>query len=63
MSARDHSPIEQDWVRDYCDQFMRIAAELPPSPFRDAVLRRVECVQDLVEAWQKRHWPVEERHT
>ena len=25
--------------------------------FKDAILRRVECVQDLVEAWQKRNEP------
>lgn len=39
----------------YLDQHLELAKQLPAGPFRDAVLRRVECVQDLVEAWQRRN--------
>lgn len=61
MSERDRAPIDQQWVRDYCDQFLKIAGSFSlNNPMREAVARRVEHVQDLVEAWQKRNWPREE---
>jgi len=58
---RDRSPIDQDWIRNYCDEFMKIAIKLDNGPFKDAILRRVECVQDLVDAWQQRNVPINQR--
>lgn len=57
----DRAPIDQDWIRTYCDEFLRIAPQIPAGPFRDAILRRVECVMDLLEAWQKRNLPMDKR--
>lgn len=54
---KDYSPIEQEYVKNYCDEFLKVAVKLNDGPFKDAILRRVECVQDLVEAWQKRKHP------
>jgi len=54
---RDHSPIDQQWIQHYCDEFLKIAPQIPEGPFRDAILRRVECCMDLLEAWQKRNEP------
>jgi hypothetical protein len=53
----DRSPIDQQWIQEYCDQFLKIANEYPTGAFKDSMLRRVECAMDLVEAWQKRKWP------
>ena len=61
MSERDRAPIDQRWIQQYCDEFLKIAPRLPEGPMRDAVLRRVECVMDLLDAWQRRNWPLEER--
>lgn len=61
MTDRDRSPIDQQWIQHYCDEFLKIAPSLPEGPFRDAVLRRVECVMDMLEAWQKRNVPFEKR--
>ena len=58
---RDKSPIDQEWINRYCDEFLKIAGQLPEGMMRDAVLRRVECVMDLTEAWQKRNNPLEMR--
>jgi hypothetical protein len=55
MSDLDRSPVEQRWIQGYCDAFLRVAGNLPEGPMRDAVLRRVECAMDLLEAWQKRN--------
>jgi len=57
MPERDTSPIDQRWVQNYCDLFLKVSGELPEGTFRDSTLRRVEIVMDLVEAWQKRNWP------
>lgn len=54
---KDHSPIDQQWIKHYCDEFLKVAQMIPEGTFRDAVLRRVECVMDLLEAWQKRNEP------
>lgn len=61
MNDRDRSPIDQQWIQSYCDEFLRIAPTIPAGVFRDAILRRVECCMDLLEAWQKRNWPIGER--
>lgn len=53
----DLGPIDQRWVRDYCEAFRRLAADYPEGRMRDMVLARVACVEDLLEAWQKRNWP------
>ncbi len=50
----DRSPIDQQWIQRYCDTLLEAAKRLDHGAMRDAVLRRVECVMDLVEAWQKR---------
>ena len=55
MSERDRSPIDQRWVQSYCDEFLKVAALVPEGVMRDSVLRRVECVMDLLEAWQSRN--------
>lgn len=55
MSNRDLSPIDQQWIQHYCDEFLKIAPQLPEGAMRDAILRRVECCMDLLEAWQKRN--------
>lgn len=55
MNKRDLSPIDQQWIQSYCDKFLEIATSLPEGPFKNAVTRRVECVMDLVESWQKRN--------
>lgn len=60
-TERDRSPIDQRWVQDYCDAIMASAQQLEPGVFRDALLRRVECAMDLVEAWQKRNLPMDQR--
>ena len=57
MSERDRSPIDQQWIQRYCDEFLKVAPLISEGPFRDAVLRRVECCMDLLEAWQKRNEP------
>ena len=59
--SRDLSPIDQLWIRDYCDEFLKVATRLPSGALRDVVLRRIECVHDLVEAWQKRNTPMDKR--
>lgn len=53
--------MDQRWVQDYCDQFLKIAPQIPAGAMRDAVLRRVECVMDLMEAWQWRNVPIDQR--
>ena len=53
----DRSPIDQQWIQNYCDEFLRVSAALPPGIYQDALLRRVECVLDLLEAWQNRRRP------
>lgn len=58
---KDDSPINQAWIKEYVDQCIKISGTLPHGPMRDSVLRRVDYVMDLVEAWQKRHWPAEQR--
>lgn len=58
---RDKSPIEQQWINDYCVEFLKIADALETGVLRDAVLRRVECVMDLVESWQVRNIPIDKR--
>ena len=57
MTDRDRSPIDQQWVQRYCDAFLTVAPTIPEGAFRDAILRRVECCMDLLDAWQKRNWP------
>jgi hypothetical protein len=58
---RDRSPIDQKWVQNYCDEFLKVAAQMPEGAFKATILRRVECCMDLLDAWQKRQWPMEER--
>lgn len=58
---RDPSPIDQKWIQDYCDQFLSVVKDIPTGPFRDAVLHRIECIMDLLEAWQKRNLPMNKR--
>ena len=55
--TRDTLPIDQRWIQHYCDEFLKVAKDIPEGAFRDAVLRRVECCMDLLEAWQKRNEP------
>lgn len=57
MAERDRSPIDQQWIQRYCDEFLKVAKTIPSGVFQDAVLRRVECCMDLLEAWQKRNEP------
>ena len=57
----DRSPIDQQWIQHYCDEFIKVAASLPDGLLKQAVLRRVECVMDLTEAWQKRNLPMDKR--
>jgi hypothetical protein len=52
--------LDQRWIQNYCDQFLKVAERLPAGPMRDAVLRRVECAMDLLEAWQLRNAPKKE---
>lgn len=54
---RDRAPIDQQWMQRYCDEFLKIADAQPDGRLRDAILRRVECVMDLLEAWQTRNHP------
>jgi len=58
---KDLSPIDQMWIKNYCDEFLKIAVKLDNGPFKDTILRRIECVQDLTEAWQKRNIPMDKR--
>ena len=62
MSDRDRRPIDQQWIQHYCDEFLKVSELVPTGPLRDSVLRRVECCMDLLDAWQKRNWPMDERH-
>jgi hypothetical protein len=59
---RDRAPMDQRWVQQYCDEFLKITATLPEGLLKQATLRRVECVMDLLDAWQKRNWPLEARN-
>jgi len=60
MPERDRSPIDQRWVQKYCDALLEAAKTFELGPMHDAILRRVECAMDLLDAWQKRDWPKEE---
>ena len=48
------SPIDQKWIMNYCDSLLQLIAKLPveENVMRDTLLRRVECVMDLLTAWQ-----------
>lgn len=59
--TRDRAPIDQQWVQPYCDEFLKAAETLPCGGMRDMVLRRVECVMDLLEVWQLRNIPFDQR--
>lgn len=62
MSDRDRSAIDQKWIRDYCDQLLKVAASLGPnSPMAASVVQRVDHIHDLVDAWQQRNIPIDER--
>jgi hypothetical protein len=52
--TRDRAPIDQQWIQQYCDQLLKLAERLDAGPMRDATLRRIEAVMDLLDAWQKR---------
>ena len=59
---KDLSPIDQKWISNYCDLLINIAKQMPTdSILRVATERRIECVMDLVEAWQNRNNPLEAR--
>jgi hypothetical protein len=58
---KDYSDIPQEWIREYTNQFLKIAVDMPQGLFKDAILRRVECCQDLVKAYQERNIPMEKR--
>lgn len=59
---KDQAPIDQRWIQTYCDSFLKVAKELPEgSLMQQAIMRRVEVVMDLTEAWQKRNWPMDKR--
>jgi hypothetical protein len=59
--TRDRAPIDQAWVQRYCDEFLKVAPSIPEGSFRDAILRRVECCMDLLESWQLRNVPIDQR--
>lgn len=59
ITQRDKSPIDQRWVLEYCDTLMRIASPMPDDRVKEALLRRVAFVQDMLEAWQIRQAPQE----
>jgi hypothetical protein len=61
LEVRDRSPVDQRWIQHYCDEFLKVAGDIPEGQMRDSVLRRVECVMDLLEAWQKRNIPIDKR--
>jgi hypothetical protein len=48
-------PIPQEWIRDYVDKMLLLAARLPEgSPMRAAAALRAEHIMDMVQAWQER---------
>ncbi len=53
-SAPSRTPIDYDWIADYCDRLLKVAEGLPEGPLRDAMLLRVQHVMDLVMAWNGR---------
>ena len=55
---KDLSPIDQEWINQYVGDLLKAGNNLAPGPFQDAVLRRAECVMDLVEAWRIRNNPL-----
>ena len=59
-SQRDRTPIDQIWLQYYCDEFLKIATQMGDGAMKDAVLRRVECVMDVLEAWQLRNVPIDQ---
>lgn len=61
MSQRDRAPIDQPWLQRYCDEFLKIAATMPDGVMKDTILRRVECVMDVLDAWQLRNIPIDQR--
>lgn len=48
-------PIPQEWIKEYIDQLIKGAKEIPEGPFRTAILNRVAHAMDLVEAFRNRN--------
>jgi hypothetical protein len=47
-------PIPQEWIRDYVDKMLSLAATLPEnSLMREAAALRAEHIMDMVKAWQE----------
>lgn len=62
MTERDRSAIDQQWIRDYCDQLLKVAATFDKhSPTVAAVVQRVDHIHDLVDSWQQRNIPIDQR--
>lgn len=58
---RDRAPIDQAWIQQYCDEFIKVGLTLPDGALKDAVTRRIDIIHDLVDAWQQRNVPIDQR--
>ena len=45
--------IPEEWIKDYVDKLLFMAAKLDVGPFRDAILLRADHAMDLVKAWRE----------
>lgn len=43
---RDPSPIDQRWIKQYCDDIMAGVEKIKPGPFRDDLLRQAQGQAD-----------------
>jgi hypothetical protein len=47
-------PIPQEWIKNYVNQLIDVAASLPEGKLRDATILRADHAMDLIEAFQNR---------
>jgi hypothetical protein len=54
----EHRPrsrsISEDWIKKYVARLVEAASHIPASAMRDAILRRVDAITDLMQAWRQR---------
>jgi hypothetical protein len=49
-------PIPQEWIKDYIDQLLRVAAQMDErGALRASMLLRADNVMDMVKAFHERH--------
>jgi hypothetical protein len=54
MTVQTIESIPSKFIQDYIDQLLNVAKGFPEdSIMRAAVMRRVECIMDMVDAYKK----------